>query len=59
MDINTHPKKPLVCRHLFTEKWTDDADDESGDERKTQDVGINTDLPVLEKTEQIEGRIVV
>ena len=53
------PRRSLVRRQLFTEKRTEDAGDESDDQGRTQDVGINTDLPVLEKIEQLEGRIVV
>ena len=50
------PRRPLVRRQLFIDKRTEDDGD---DERKTQDVGINTDLPELEKIEHLEGRIVV
>ena len=38
------PRRPLVRRQFFIDKRTEDDGD---DERKTQDVGINTDLPEL------------
>ena len=41
-----------VHRELVTNEWTED----DGNECKTQDVGINTDLLVIE---QLERRIVV
>ena len=39
------PRRPLVCRQLFTEE----REENDGDERKTCDVGVNTDLPDVEK----------
>ena len=35
------------------------TEDDGDDERKIQDVGINTDLPELDKIEHLEERIVV
>ena len=52
------PRRPLIRRELFTKERTKDDGVES-DENKTKDVGINTDLQVLEKIEQLEGRIAV
>ena len=55
--ISEHPPAEdhwyiMVRRKLITDEWTEDA----GDECRTQDVGINTYLPVIE---QLEGRIMV
>ena len=50
------PRRPLVRRELITDER---IEQDAVDECITQDVGINTDLPVLEKIEQLEGRIVV